>query len=261
MAEAEELLKRRFIELADKAYQNNCYMFTSFLGEMEQDLFFQIEKEISYIPHSMSGGTENNERKMIRFGSEELFGYVEEFPIACILVRPLNQKFADQFTHRDFLGAVMNLGIERSEVGDIIISENEGYLFVTEKMSEYMILHLDQVKHTHVKCSKVAVPMELAQATLEERQITVASSRLDGVISKVYGLSRNAALLLFRAKKIFVNGRQSENISYQVKNQDTISVRGYGKFQVLMLGGVTKKGKLQIKIGIFGLVSGKEEKL
>ncbi|NLG03348.1 MAG: hypothetical protein GX567_05915 [Clostridia bacterium] len=261
MAETEELLKKRLIESANKAYHNNCYTFTSFLGELEQDLFFQIEKEISFIPYLLFGGATSSERRMIRFGSEELFGYEEAFPIACILVRPLNQKFADQFTHRDFLGAVMNLGIERSEVGDIMIMNNEGYLFVTENMSDYIMMHLDQVKHTHVTCSRTDVPRELMHASLSEICVTAASKRLDGIISKIYGLSRNTALTLFSTKKVFVNGRQTENNSYQVKEQDTVSVRGYGKFQILALGGITKKGKLQIKAGIYGNTTGKGEKL
>ena len=74
---------------------------------------YEIKKEISYVPFDVFGGTENCERLMIRFGSEELFGYEEPFPICCLLAEPLIEKFADNFTHRDFLGAIMNLGIER----------------------------------------------------------------------------------------------------------------------------------------------------
>ena len=84
-----EKLKKRLAELAEKSYRNNQYVFTNFLNMAEMNAFYEMRKEISYIPYTEFGGTENCERVMLRFGSEELFGYVEEFPICCIQAEPL----------------------------------------------------------------------------------------------------------------------------------------------------------------------------
>ena len=78
-----------------------------------------------------------------------------------------------------------------------------------------------------------------------------ASERIDGVIAKVYNMSRSQSIEYFRAKKVYVNSRLCENNSYQLKQQDVVSVRGYGKFVYNGVGYQTKKGKLSVKVGIY----------
>ena len=128
MNQDDELLKKRFAELAKRSYQNNMYTFTGFLNVNEQALFFEIERELSYAGCTLWGGTENSERRMLRFGDSDNLGYEEAFPIACVSVRPLMQKFADSLSHRDFLGSLMNLGIERSVLGDIYVKDKGAYI-------------------------------------------------------------------------------------------------------------------------------------
>ena len=246
-----ELLKKRLMELAEKSYRNNQYVFTNFLNMAEMNAFFEIRKEISYIPFTAFGGTENCERLMIRFGSEELFGYEEPFPICCIQAEPLIEKFADNFTHRDFLGAIMNLGIEREIVGDIAIKGKKAYIFCTEKIAPYIAENLVQVKHTSMKCEVLEQAPDILKPTLERREITAASERIDAVLGKLCNLSRSQSILAFREKKVFVNGRQCENNSYQLKEGDTVTCRGFGKFIYDGIGYTTKKGKQRVKIRIY----------
>ena len=250
--EAEELLIKRFTELARKCYQNNQYTFTDFLSLADMAGFYKIERELSYVPYTIWGGSELCERVMVRFGSEEFLGYTEEFPITCLEVKPLAQKFADQLNHRDFLGALMNLGIERSTLGDIFIVENTGYLFCMENMASYIMENLTRVKHTTVMCKVADNPPSLSETDKQEVVIQIASKRVDGVVSKVYKLSRNESLDLFRQKKIFINGRLCENNSQILKEQDKISVRGYGKFEFAQELGNSKKGKLNVKVFFYG---------
>ena len=107
-------LKNRIRELADKSYNQNQYTFTGFLGLAEQDALWQVEREVKFAGITLYGGREEAERKILRFGSEAELGYEQPFPICCIRIRPLSAKFADKLSHRDYLGALMNLGIERS---------------------------------------------------------------------------------------------------------------------------------------------------
>lgn len=107
-------LKNRIRELADKSYNQNQYTFTGFLGLAEQDALWQVEREVKFAGITLYGGREEAERKLLRFGSEAELGYEQPFPICCIRIRPLSAKFADKLSHRDYLGALMNLGIERS---------------------------------------------------------------------------------------------------------------------------------------------------
>nr|MBQ8252364.1 hypothetical protein [Lachnospiraceae bacterium] len=161
-------------------------------------------------------------------------------------IRPTAPKFADKLTHRDFLGALMNLGIERSTLGDIFITEKTGYVICLEKVADYMVANVDRIRHTTVKCRILSEMPETVKPSLKQENLIVSSQRLDGVIAKLYHLSRSQSLLLFREKKVFVNGRCMENNSGVCKEGDIVSVRGYGKFVYRGLVHETKKGNLSI---------------
>lgn len=244
----EEFLQKRFVDLANQSYRNSVYTFTGFLSASEQDLFYRIHPQIGQISYKLFGGVEGCERQMLRFGSEEQLGYEEAFPICCVEIRPTAPKFADKLSHRDFLGALMNLGIERSTLGDIFIADKTGYVFCHEKVADYMLASVDRIRHTSVKCKLLQEAPEAVKPTLKEEHLIISSERLDVVVAKLFHLSRSQSLLLFREKKVFVNGRCMENNSGVCKAGDVVSVRGYGKF---IYGGCiheTKKGNLNITL-------------
>ena len=244
-------LKNRFRDLADKAFSQNMFTFTGFLGLSELDVFRQLERELSYAGFMLFGGAKETDRQMIRFGSAEELGYEVDFPIVCIHIKPLAAKFADVLSHRDFLGALMNLGIERSALGDIRVGDREAYLFCLESMAEFVCENLTQVKHTHVKCVPVESAAEVPQEEPEHVAVQVASMRADAVIAKVYNRSREACLELFRAQKVYVDGRLCENNSRQLKTGETVNVRGYGKFKVLGEPRETRKGRISVEAAVF----------
>ncbi len=242
------ILKKRFLELAKRSYQNNMYVFTDFLTISEQAAFFEIEKELSYAGWKLWGGLESCERRMLRFGSEENFGYEEAFPISCIQIRPLIKKFADDLNHRDFLGALMHLGIERNVLGDILIRDKEAFLLCEDSMAQYIAEHLDKVRHTSVSCTLSEEIPRGIEPELESQELITSSNRADSIVSKVYQLSRSQSLTLFREKKVFVDGRQYENNSGILKEGNLVSVRGYGRFIYRGVIQETKKGRIRIEI-------------
>lgn len=253
MAEEKELqqLKKRLAELAERSYSHSVYTFTPFLGLSEQQVFYEIQQELSYVGCSMEGGSPLCERKMIRFGSEESLGYAEAYPIVCLEVEPLTPKFAEHLTHRDFLGAIMNLGIERDTVGDIFVQEKAAIVFCQESIAPYLIESLEQVKHTRVKCIRTEVMEELRSPTLESVSLSVASPRIDSVVSKLYNIARSQSMELFRAGRVFVNGRLMENNSYTLKEGNAVTVRGFGKFIYSGVQGKTRKGKNRISVEVY----------
>ena len=246
-----ELLKKRFIELANKSYNSGIFLFTDFLGLMEQSVFNEVKRVISPLPYSVFGGAEGAERVMIRFGSEEEFGYSVPFPIVCIKAEPVSQKFADKLTHRDFLGALLNLGIERSTLGDIPIVNNVGYIFAKEDIASFIISELTRVKRTDVRLSIVCEIPNGELYKTERRKIQANGERLDAVIAKVFSLSRDEGQSLFSKKLVFVDGRACENTSYIPKRGERISVRGYGRMVYLGYESTSKKGKLNIEVDLY----------
>lgn len=247
-------LRNRLRELADKASRQGVFTFTGFLGLYEQEIFWQMEPELRFVGYTLFGGNENGERKVVRFGSEEEFGYDMPFPIACIHMKPLLPKFADNLSHRDFLGALMNLGIERSTVGDIKVGDKEGYLFCLDTVSEFICQNLDKVKHTNVKCQVVEHYEEISMLCSDEPErmtIQVASVRLDAVLAKVYHKSRSECLEWFSSKKVYVDGRLCENPAKSLKGGETVNARGYGKFVFLGEPKTTRKGKLSVEVAVY----------
>lgn len=250
--QSENLLKSRLKDLAQKSYQSNVYTYTGFLSLAELGDFYEMERELSFVPYTQSGGYPGAERAMLRFGSEELLGYAEEFPITCIKIEPRMQKFADDLSHRDFLGALMNLGIERSTLGDIVLEENTGYLFCTETIAPFILEQLIKIKHTNVRCAAAETVPVQKEEDLEEIKIQITSERIDAVIARVYRLSRSESMEQFRQKKIFVNGRLCENNSYSLKEKDAVTVRGYGKFIFSGNQSYSKKGKINAVVLLYG---------
>ena len=245
------LLRKRFVELAKKSYNNGIYLYTDFLGLMEQSLFEEIKNEISGIPYTLFGGAEGAERVMIGFGSQELCGYSSEFPISLIKAEPISPKFADKLTHRDFLGAIMNLGISRETVGDIIIKDNIGYIFVSLKVCDFVMGELTRVKKTDLKLSLITSIPSGELFSTQQKRIQVSGERLDAVIAKAYNLSREKAQDLFVKKLIFADGKQITSPSYRPKVKEIISVRGYGRFSYEGDETKRKKGKQNILINIY----------
>lgn len=244
-------LKNRIKDLADKSFKQSVYTFSGFLGLSEQDVFWKMEGELRYVSCRFWGGTESSERKILRFGSEEDLGYDEDYPIACVHIQPLAPKFAEQLSHRDYLGALMNLGIERSTLGDIKTAQKEAYLFCLDSIAEYICVNLDKVRHTGVKCSIVKEIEEIPEEEPQRLEVQLPSLRLDVCLAKVYNQSRNEILEQFRAGKVYVNGRLCENNSRMLKEGDVINLRGSGKFICDGVVYETKKGKLNVAVRIY----------
>ena len=251
MSDESELLKKRFVELAKKSYNCGIYTFTDFLGLAEQSLFDSVKNDTRGIPYTIFGGTDGCERVMVRFGSEEECGYDMPFPIATVKFSPVSPKFSDKLTHRDFLGAILNLGIERKLVGDIVIRDNVGYVFLRDDIAEYVRGELSRIKHTDVRAELIDELPEGDLYKTETRRVQANGERLDAIVAKVFCLSREDAQRLFVKGFVFIGGRETQNTSVIPKVGDVISVRGYGRMIYRGYDSLTRKGKLNILVDVY----------
>ncbi len=245
-----EILVKHIRELAERASRGGYYTYTDFLSLGEMSEVKRIERELP-VKYTAYGGSPDAERVVLAFGDEGELSYPPEFPIRFIKIEPLMQKYADKLTHRDFLGAILNLGIERSVLGDIIIKDNIGYTFVLEDMADYVMSEIKRIKHTDVKASEVyELPCGELYKT-EQKRITIEGERLDSVIAKVFSLSRSDAQALFRRGLVFADGKEIASASYTPKPDEKISVRGHGRFIYRGVTGETKKGKLAVIVDLY----------
>ena len=247
MLTQEELQKqRRFAELAERSYSTGRVLFTDFLSLGELDLLLQCKRDLDYSGVTLFGGAKDCERVMARFGEGDA-----AFPIVCIKASPAQQKFADPLTHRDILGALMNLNIAREKTGDIFLHENIAYLFCAESVAPIILQEFVKTRHTTVRCSVCeTIPDGIASRT-EEHFLQIASERLDVLVAAVFKLSREESLELFHGKLVFVDGRCNENNSGTAKEGALISVRHHGRFRYLGVQSVSRKGKLNVNVEVF----------
>lgn len=247
----EDFFRRRLLDLAEQSDRTGRFTFTGFLTEAEYAEFCTLRSQLPHCGVTVSGGYENAERVMLRFGDPEQLGYEEPFPLVCVRIAPLQEKFADHLTHRDFLGALMHLGIERSEIGDILVQEKSAYVFCHAPMSDYICRNIDRIRHTSAKCEPAETLPEGTGTKTEPVSIQAASERIDGIISKVYHISRGDCNVLFRSGKVFLDGALLENNSHMLREGEKVSVRGCGKFRYAGITGRTKKGNLVITVEKF----------
>ena len=234
--EKEELfLRNKFLDLARNAYFKIIVMYSMFLNLNEQTIFETIQKDLPNIRYVMFGGYSEAERKIVCFYCDNI---LEFDMLEYIKISPVNKKFADDLTHRDFLGALMNLGIERHMVGDIC-------------MSETIISELTTVKRTKVVLERESADELKAVNRVEYKKINIPSERLDSIIGSIYNISRSKVNLYIDAGKVFINSRQCFSHSSKIKSGDIITVRGLGRAKFLGISALSKKGRLFAETEIF----------
>ena len=248
MADAErQQLINRFEELADRADSQGFWTDTEFLTLAEQDVLCSLRLAV---PCSFLSGYPGGERKVAVFGSEELFGCPCPDPVVCVKIAPASKKFADQLTHRDFLGALMSLGIRREVLGDILIQDNVGYLFCLDSIAQYIMDSLGEIRHTTVRCSLSEPPASLTEPP-PLSSVVIPSERLDAIISAVYLLPRSGGKELIQQDRVFINSRLVQNASAALPMGAIISVRGKGRFVYEGIERETKKGRLRVKVRVY----------
>lgn len=234
---------KHFADLSRRAENSGRTVYSDFLGLSELSELKGMR--LSPSPHFW-GGFPDAERVIAAFGECE----AENYPICLILIKPVNKKFADELSHRDFLGSIMALGIKRDVIGDIIVSDNSGYVFCIESIANYITKNITEVKHTTVKAERCTELPTVAVSEPETVEYIVSSRRLDVLTAAVFDLSRKSAGELFTKERVFVNGCL-KNAPYTVSDGDSITVRGFGKFVFVKESRRTKKDRAVVQIKVY----------
>lgn len=158
-------------------------------------------------------------------------------------------------SHRDFLGALMSMGIERDRVGDILVCEDEAVVFVSGAIADFLERELDKVGNCRVNIERLPyVDADFLESFLpkkENRTQIVASMRLDCIVADVYSLSRSDAKRLVESEAVRVNYKTCTSADKILENGDLVSVSGKGRFEVADIEGNTKKGNLRLSVYVY----------
>ena len=167
-------------------------------------------------------------------------------PIVCLRAEFYR---GDTPTHRDFLGALMGSGIARETVGDICVNTGSCDFFVTSELAPYLLQSFDSVGRTKVSLSPIPLAdVQIPTPEVKEIRDTLASLRLDSVLSSGFRISRGLAAEYIHAGKVAVDGLPLEKPDKMVSEGAKISLRGSGKIQLYRVGQLTKKGRISVVI-------------
>ncbi|MGI6010367.1 MAG: RNA-binding protein [Ruminococcus sp.] len=249
--EKEEFFKKRIQELCRCAYQRDIVTFTDFLDLNELHIINNLDIREWGVSRRCFGGYEMSERQITAFIPDAL-SYDWTFPICCLKIAPADRRFSSSPGHRDYLGALLNLGIDRSMIGDILLDDGCAYVYCVDRMADFIIRELSRVGKTFVQVSLTDGSSVNITKKFQEITQTVASVRLDSVIHSAFSVSRNSVTPLVEGGKVFVNGKMATSNGCSLKEKDIISVRGMGKFQYMGIISRTKKGRYLIKINRYG---------
>ena len=244
-------LKNKMYKVIDKA--NSCLKnydikATEFLNPFEVKNAIDILNSESDLKYKVDGGYKNAERQLIYIFPY----YIEEDNLESdlrVIQIEGNFKFKS-ISHRDYLGALLNLGIKREKIGDILIHDNFCQVVVSEDICDFIIINLDKVSRNKVKVKEITVKDIIqSEQNFKEISFTVSSLRVDSIISGVYNLSRNESVKLIKCERVNVDYEKITSPSREIKSNSLISVRGYGR-TIVEVGDLTKKGRTKVKAKI-----------
>ena len=239
----------RMNDLANKAVKTG-FAASKFLTPTESQNVAEHFSRRSDVALIMDGGVEGVERVRAIFTNPDWGGYdrTELFAALKVAHRP-----QDTLGHRDILGALMALGIERETIGDIIVLESYAAFVCLPEFCGYIAENLTKAGRVGIDISEISID-ELPghKEDLTIKTDTVASLRLDVVLCSAFGLSRAKVAELITTGVVSVNHQNCLCPDKEVNEQSLLSVRGYGRVKLMEVGGVSRKGRTFIRIGVYG---------
>ena len=222
----------RLVDMAEQVQRSQKFRLGEFLDPYGQEIAETIAANYPGLRLDMDGGYQGAERQRAMFVDQD-FGGAPSFELAYI--------------RRDVLGAIMSLGFERNRLGDIIMGNARAGVVTDKKLADYLLTNLTQIGHSGVKCQLAdlsTIPPK--EEKYKELRATVASLRVDSIAAAGYGVSRSRAAADIAADKLKLNWQPVKNSSQNVKEGDTLSLRGRGRLEVAEVRGQTKKGRIGV---------------
>ena len=243
-----------FSRALDCARRTARYFEASFTDYLDMEKITEFTERLAYIDgveNKAFGGMPERERRIIGFFPDFADIKEEDFPITPVIIKH-EGKFSRSLSHRDYLGSLTGLGIDRRKMGDIVVFDDFAIAFVHRDIADYITVNLEFVGRTKVFCDVYKGDMSIvAPKDGVTRFITAASLRLDAVISASFNVSRGKAAELIKAEIVRVNWKTISNVSYNLNEGDMISAKGFGRVKISEIKGTTKKNRISIIIEKF----------
>ena len=234
----------KLVDMAEQVMSRGKFRLSGFLDPYGQEIAETIVANYPGIRVDFEGGYQGAERQRAMF-IDETFGGKPGFDVAVVKIS-WNGQFARP-GHRDVLGSLMGLGIERDRVGDILIAGENARILTDVKMAEFLVTDFNKVGSIAITCEIDDVAnIAPKEERCKEIRATVASLRVDSIAAAGYGFSRSRAAADIAADKLKLNWQSVKGASQTIKEGDVLSMRGRGRLEVAELRGTTKKVRICI---------------
>lgn len=248
----DEALDRRLVELALRAVHAHRTCYSRFLEPSALDRARAAAAKAG-ARVAFWGGFDDAERRMAAFYDQDAPEHAD-WPVAALRLE-WNAKFAHP-GHRDLLGAVMGLGIERETTGDIVMGTYRdaecAYLFAAREMADYIAASLESAGRASLKVSVATEEPALLPPEGAQMRLTVQNARLDAVLAAACRLSRAEAQCLIAAGLVKLNHAPQTHSDARLGEGDLISARGYGRVRLEALEGESRRGRQIVRVFRYG---------
>lgn len=250
----DKLLISKMLDKIELSRTKNRIEHTDFLDVYQKHVLEKILKQEHIQNYIITGATEDAERAIIVFYPDKLkevvsLNYKKILPIVCIRIN-LPKEMYGKYTHRDYLGGLIKLGIKREKIGDIYVFNDGADILILNEISKFIFTNINSLtRFSKSKIEKIDLEyIREKQVNKEEFKIIVSSMRLDCVISELLKTSRGKAEEIIKEQRVFVNFESVEKLTKQIKENDLITVRGKGRFEISKIDGTTKSERIKLII-------------
>ncbi|WPK12031.1 RNA-binding protein [Lysinibacillus louembei] len=222
---------------------------TDFLDPRQRFIVMSVVGQVDELQVKSAGVFDTAERERMMIAPSYFEAVAEDFQITIFRVN-YPAKFV-QLKHPDVLGALLSLGIDRSKFGDIRVADSTAQFAVATEVADYVRANLTSIGKVKIHVEELDEQAPLIQTEEEwgEQLVLISSMRLDVVLATVLNMSRQKSQSLVTSGRVKVNWTEREHVSFELQEGDIVSVRGFGRFKILMTEGRTKKDKIRLQIG------------
>lgn len=249
----EKILLAQVLDKIEFSKQREKLEYTDFLDMYQASLVKSFMKKNDFKNYTLYGGFENSERNVLIIYPEKYNksmiekNYSKIIKVIRIL---LSDEEKGKYSHRNYLGGIVKLGMKREKVGDILVFEDGADILVKDETATTLEQELGTL--TRFENAKIEIvgleDIREQEVKLEKLNIIVPSLRLDNFVSDLARTSRSKAVQIIDSERVFINGKNETKASKQVKLGDVITIRGKGRFVVKEFSGNTRSGRIVVKV-------------
>lgn len=253
--EEDRLLTSKLLDKIEFTTKRNTVEYTEFLDMRQRQMLEKVMKEIRFENYIGYGGYKTAERTILIIYPSKLEEIVKEnrFDYNTILgvirIR-LPNELKRMYSHRDYLGGVIKIGMRREKVGDIITCIDGADLIVLKESEKYLLNGLQELKRfnkAEFEIKKIE-ELNIEEPKTQKIEIIIPSMRIDSIVAEIIRTSRAKAMEIIKEERVFVNHELIAKGSKEVKSNDLITVRGKGRFKINKVINTTKKGNLVVEV-------------